>query len=140
MPGKLHDELVRHEEVKTGSDRSFAWVFTGFFLLVVLAPLRHGQPVRVWSVAFAAVFLAAGAIRPEVLHPLNVLWMRFGLLLGRFVNPVVLAALFYLVFTPLGLLMRFMGKDPLRLRKGAPAESYWITRTGTAGSSMKNQF
>ncbi|MFO1059492.1 MAG: SxtJ family membrane protein [Dongiaceae bacterium] len=138
----LPESFEREEAVHGGSDRSFGLVFTAFFLLVGLAPLLHGGHVRWWSVALAAAFLVVALVRPALLKPLNRLWTKFGLLLHKIVNPVIMGAIFYVAITPFGVVMRLLGKDPLRRRFDAQAPSYWIERTppGPAPQSMSNQF
>ena len=94
------------------------------------------------ALAAAAVFLVLAIAAPRLLRPLNRLWHRFGLLLARFMNLLVLGLLFYFVITPMGLIMRMAGKDPLRLRWRPEADSYWIERAppGPKPETMKNQF
>jgi len=75
------------------------------------------------------------------LAPLNKWWTKLGLLLYRVVSPIVLGLLFYVTLTPIALVMRLLGKDPLRLRRDPDAASYWIDRSPPpAPESMKNQF
>jgi hypothetical protein len=90
----------------------------------------------------ALLFLAAALLRPSILHPLNLLWLKFGLLLHRIVNPVVMALLFYGTVLPTGIVMRLMGRDLLRLKLMPDADSYWIVRTppGPAAETLKDQF
>jgi hypothetical protein len=90
----------------------------------------------------AALFLAAALLRPAKLHPLNLIWLKFGLLLHRVVNPVIMALLFYGTVLPTGLVMRMLGKDLLRLKREPGADSYWIVRQppGPAPETMKDQF
>jgi hypothetical protein len=90
------------------------------------------------SLAFAGVAL----VRPALLTPMNRLWTKFGLLLSKIMNPLVLGILFYATVVPIGLLMRATGKDPLRLKFDRAAPSYWIVREppGPPAESMKNQF
>ena len=85
-------------------------------------------------------YTEAGDFAPAMLRPLNLLWLRFGLLLHRVVNPIVMGLLFFAVFMPMGLLMRLSGKDFLRLRFRGGDTSYWITRVGSPPGSMRNQF
>jgi hypothetical protein len=138
----MHEDFTREEEVHGSSDRAFGLVMAAFLSLVAFVPLLHGGPVRWWVVAVAAAFLLAALLRPAILRPLNTLWLKFGLLLSRIVGPLVLALLFYLTVTPIGLLIRAAGKDPLRLRRNASATSYWIPRDppGPPPASMKQQF
>src|SRR2546425_11217171 len=137
-----HQSFISFEEVRTPSDRSFGRVFTGFFLLVGLWPLWRGGPVRAWSLGASALCLLLTLVRPSLLHPVNRLWTRAGLLLQQVVSPVMMAAMFLLVVTPIGLLLRALGKDLLRLQRDPAAPSYWIHRTppGPAPESMANQF
>ena len=137
-----HEDFARDEAVAGSSDRGFGIVFTVVFLAVGLWPLTGGNGLRWWSLALAAAFLAAALLRPTLLAPLNRLWTRFGLLLHKLVNPLVMGLMFFAVITPMGVVMRRLGKDPMRLRRDAAVESYWIAREppGPAPDSMKNQF
>jgi hypothetical protein len=137
-----HESLTREQIVQGSSDRTFGLVFAVFFLIVGAFPLLRGGPVRMWAFPVAAVFLVAALLFPSVLHPLNRLWTRFGLLLHKVTNPLILGILFYLVFTPFGLVFRMLGKDLLRRRTDPNARSYWIERQppGPAPETMANQF
>jgi hypothetical protein len=138
----LPESFERDEPAHGSSDRSFGLVFTGLFLVIGLAPLLHDRPVRIWSLALAAAFLGVALGRASLLAPLNRLWTRFGLLLHRVVNPIVMGAIFYLAITPFGMAMRLLGKDPLRRGFDRTAASYWIDRAppGPSPQSMSNQF
>jgi hypothetical protein len=97
-----------------------------------------------WASIFAALavaFLAAAHFAPSVLAPLNRLWFGFGLLLGKIISPIVLGAIFFLLISPVALVTRLFGRDPLLIRKRATA-SYWVERDppGPATDSFKNQF
>ena len=137
-----HEDLHRQLEVKGGSDRSFGWVFVFVFLVIGILPLRHGQPLRLWALAVSGVLLIPTLVKPAVLHPLNAVWTRLGLLLGQIMAPVVLGILFFLVVTPIGVLMRLLGKQPLHLHSDSGIASYWIHRQppGPVPESMINQF
>jgi hypothetical protein len=112
------------------------------FALVGLWPLLSGGPVRAWALLIAAAFLLAGFAAPGILAPLNRLWFRFGMALGRIVSPVVMGVIFFGTVMPTGLLMRLFRKDLLRLRFDPAAESYWIPRDppGPSAESLKQQF
>jgi hypothetical protein len=137
-----HEDLSREHAVKGPSDRSFGLVFAAFFLLVALAPLRKHMPVRFWAAGLVLAFLAVALIRPSLLRPLNKVWMLIGRLMGKVITPVVTGILFFVFFTPMGLLMRFFGKDSLRLSFDKKARTYWIERTppGPPPEEMLNQF
>jgi len=142
MGSNFHEDLRSHSDLRGGSNRQFGLVLAAVFAIIALWPLRSGAPIHTPALLLAAVFLAAALVRPSVLHPLNRLWMRFGLLLGRIVNPIVTALLFFFVFTPAGLLARALGKDPLRLKRQPQSTSYWIPResTGAARDTLVKQF
>ena len=113
---EIHEDYGRAEEVKLGSERAFGVVFALVFAVVGLWPLMEGGAVGAWALGIGAVFILVALARPGLLRPLNRLWFRFGLLLNKVVNPLVMGLLFYFTVTPIGLLMRALGKDPLRLR------------------------
>jgi len=140
--GGTHEDLTRKTKIPVGSDRSFGLVFTGFFVLVGAAPLLHGGEPRWWALGAATGFLLAALLVPKALRPLNLLWFRFGQALHLVVTPVVMGLLFFLTITPIGLLMRLSGKDPLRLKRDGQAVSYWIKRQppGPTPDSMRHQF
>lgn len=137
-----HEDLTREDEVEGSSDRSFGIVFAVVFLIIALFPLLNAGAVRWWSVGVSAAFAVVAFTVPSILARPNRLWMKFGLLLAKVVSPVALGILFYLVFMPIGLVMRIAGKDPLRLRFDPAAKSYWIPRSppGPDPKSMTNQF
>lgn len=140
---QFHESFERKKDLKTSSDRSFGFVFTVAFLVIALIPLIHGEEIRNWSMITSAVFLAITLIYPKMLHPLNKLWMKFGLLLHHIIQPIVLGILFYLVFTPMAILAKILKKDFLHLHFDSKAKSYWIKRNPSetpASESMKYQF
>jgi len=124
------------------SNLSFGLVFAIFFMLVGLWPVIHGDAPRRWSLALSVVFVLVTFVVPTALSPLNRLWARLGQLLHTVVSPIALGIVFYCVVTPTGLIRRFLGKDPLRLRVDRSAETYWVMRTppGPDAESLKNQF
>ncbi len=141
-PPRTHEDLSRHIEIKGGSDRSFGLVFAGFFTLVAaISAWRHGW-MWPWALPAAGVFAGLALVAPTLLAPLNRGWTRFGVLLSRIMNPIVLGLMFFVTILPIGLLLRAMGKDLLRLKRDPAAASYWIDRTppGPAPETMRNQF
>jgi hypothetical protein len=137
-----HEDLNREQEVEVSSDRAFGLVFAGMFLLIAVLPLLHGKPLRWWSIGIGAVLALVALVKPMLLTGLNRLWMKLGVLLGKVVSPIALGILFYIVITPIGVVIRLSGKDPLRLKFDPDAESYWIPREppGPLPESMNNQF
>ena len=137
-----HESFRDRDAIKSSSNLSFGIVFAVLFALIGLFPLIGGSSVQWWSLIVAVTFLVLALARPKLLAPLNRLWMRFGLLLHRIVNPLVMALLFFLVVTPIALLMRLFGKRPLHQNSEADADSYWIPREppGPEPETMKQQF
>ena len=125
-------------KIKVGSNKSFGIVFFVFFLIIGLYPLINEGNIRIWLIVISIIFLILGLINSQILTPLNILWFKFGMLLGRFVSPIVMGLVFFLVVTPTGLIMKLFNKDLLKLRKNKNS-SYWIKRPETK-SEMKNQF
>lgn len=138
----LHESFAREEAAHLGSERAFGIVFAIVFLIVALWPLSSGSAVRVWALLTAGAFAALALMLPAALRPLNRIWFTIGVALHRVASPLVLGMLFYLTVLPTGLVMRALGKDPLRLRFDRNARSYWIERTppGPAPDSLRNQF
>ena len=129
----------KSENIKISSNRSFGLVFFIVFSLIAFYPLINNENIRIWSLLLSLIFLILGLLNSRVLTPLNVIWIKFGILLGRFIAPIVMAAIFYFVVTPIGILMRILNKDLLNLKIDLKKETYWIERTGPK-SKMKNQF
>lgn len=140
--GGTHENLSRTEEVVVGSDRNFGLTFAVILGVVGLWPLIYGLAPRLWALIPAAAFGVAAFAFPTALTPLKMAWMRFGLLLHKIITPLIMGLIFYLAVTPTGLIMRAMGKDPLRLKRDPAAASYWIVREppGPPPGSIRNQF
>jgi hypothetical protein len=136
-----HEDLTRGRRHTGSSNRSFGIVFSVFFTLVAIWPMRSGEPVRLWLLSLAVAFLVCALTVPGALAPLNRIWTWFGLVLSRISRPVAMGVLFYGVITPLGFLLRLTGKDPLRMSRTSP-DTYWIERQppGPAAETMINQF
>jgi Saxitoxin biosynthesis operon protein SxtJ len=139
---ELHENFIREEDAPAGSDRAFGLVLGGVLGLIGLLPLLRGHGARWWALGLAGAFFLASATQPALLGPLNRLWHRLGLLLHSVVSPVVLGLLFFTTVTPIGLLMRALGRDLLRLRFEPDAPTYWIERRppGPSPDSMPRQF
>ena len=126
------------DEIKISSNRSFGIVFFIVFLLVALYPLLKDNDLRIWSLVISFIFLILGLINSKILTPLNRLWFKFGLLLGKFLSPLIMGIIFFIVVTPIGIIMRLLKKDLLNLKYNKK-ETYWIDKSGPK-SKMKNQF
>ena len=126
-------------KIKLGSNRNFGLVFFFVFIVISLWPFVHGGHIRIWAILISAAFLILGLLNSSLLTPLNKLWFKFGIFLGIIIAPVVMGFVFFFVVTPIGLMMRIIGKDLLRKKYDKKIESYWIDREKFAGT-MKRQF
>ena len=125
-------------KIKLPSNKSFGVVFFIVFLLIALYPLINHGDIRIWSLVVSLIFLTLGLLNSKILNPLNKLWFKFGILLGKIVSPLVMGIIFFFVVTPIGFIMRLLKKDLLNL-KFKDDKSYWIEKNEPK-SKMKNQF
>ena len=125
-------------EIKIGSNKSFGIVFFVVFLLIALYPLIYNHEIKLWSLIISVIFLFLGLINSKILTPLNIIWFKFGILLGKIVSPIIMIIIFFFVVTPIALIMRFASKDLLNLKYNNN-KTYWIVKSGPK-SKMKNQF
>ena len=121
------------------SNKSFGIVFFIVFLIIGLYPLINQDGIRIWAIIVSLIFLVLGLINSNSLTPLNKLWIKFGILLGNIISPLVLGIIFFMVVLPTGLLMRLLKKNFLGLKFDKNLKSYWINKEKNL-SSMKNQF
>ena len=127
-----------NSNIKIGTNKSFGIVFFVFFLIVSIFPLLNNGDIRVWSLIISLIFLILGILNSKILTPLNQIWFKFGILLGRFVSPVVMGIIFFAIVTPTSVIMRVLQKNLLNIKKGNK-KTYWIERSKIK-SKMKNQF
>ena len=123
--------------IKRKNNITFGILFFIFFLILGLYPLISSKPIRVWSVALSLVFLIITIIRPNLFTFLNKLWIKFGVLLGKIISPIIMGLVFFFVVTPSGILVKIFKKDIMGLKRGK--SSYWINRKDKL-QSMKRQF
>ena len=126
------------KEIEHSSPRSFGVVFSIFFLIISLYPLTNSKGIHIWALILSVLFLFLAFVAPKSLSLLNKLWFKFGIFLGKIVSPLIMGIIFFLVVTPIGLIMRLLGKDVLNLKYNKN-QSYWIEKNGPK-SKMKNQF
>ena len=126
------------DDVKISSNRSFGIVFFVVFLIIALFPLINDGNIRLWSLIVSLALLGLGLLNSKFLSPLNKIWFKFGLFLGKIISPIVMGLIFFLVVTPIGILMRILKKDLLNLKMNNN-KSYWIEKSEPK-SKMKNQF
>ena len=132
------DNMNNINNKSISSNKSFGIVFFVVFLIIALYPLLENESVRVWSIIVSVIFLILGLLNSAILSPLNKIWFKFGITLGNIVSPIVMGLVFFIVVTPISIIMRVLKKDLLNLRKGNK-KTYWIERSRIE-SKMKNQF
>jgi hypothetical protein len=130
---------TQYSNTDVGTERGFGFVFVVVFLIAALWPLKDDLPIRLWSIGVAGIFLIAALLFPKVLGPLNILWHKFGMVLGTIMSPIIMAAIYSLAVIPTGLLIKVSGKDLLRIKKVKNKGTYWIKRE-IPPQPMKNQF
>jgi predicted membrane metal-binding protein len=121
-----------------GSNRSFGIVFFIVFLAISLWPLLNSNEIRIWALLISLVFFVLGLLNSKILTPLNKIWFKFGIFLGNIVSPIVMGLIYFVVVTPIALLLKVFGKDVLSLKK-TKSNTYWKNKE-KYNSSMKNQF
>jgi hypothetical protein len=140
MPNNFHESLSRERAIEIGSNRSFGFVMAVACLVIAGLGFWAGSTRwPIWVVA-ALAFTSTAWLWPSLLYPLNRAWFRLGLVLHRIVNPLVMGLLFFVVVTPIGLLMRLCGKRPLGLEFRRDATSYWVMRDKSQPGPMAKQY
>jgi len=130
---------MKKNSVKISSNRSFGFLFFVVFIAISLWPLKSQGDLRLWAFILSLIFLVLGILNSRFLTPLNKLWYKFGIFLGSIASPIVMGIVFFMVVTPIGLIMRFLGKDLLRVNKNKIVSTYWINREKQK-TTMKKQF
>jgi|TARA_B110000967_G_C18415136_1_gene331140 cytochrome c oxidase subunit IV len=120
------------------TNKNFGIIFSIFFLIISFYPLINHGEIREWSLILSIIFLVLGIINSKILNPLNNMWFKFGILLGKIISPLVMGVLYFFIVTPTSLIMKMLGKDILNLKKNNK-KSYWIVKSNII-SKMKNQF
>ena len=131
--------MLHKSKIKMNSNRNFGLVFFIIFLILGLWPITNAEEIRIWLILLAFIFLILGIMESKLLSPLNRLWFKFGIMLGAIVAPIVMGAIFFIVVTPIGIVMSIIGKDLLNKKHDKKKETYWIKRIKPTGS-MKRQF
>ena len=123
---------------KKENNKSFGILFFIIFLLIALWPLLNSEFIRMWALGIASIFLVLGLINSKILTPVKKSWIKLGEILGKIIAPIVMGLIYFIIITPIGLLMRLVGKDVLNL-KFNKNDSYWIKRAKNI-NTMKRQF
>jgi len=125
-------------KIKIPTNKNFGLVFCFIFFLIFLESVIRDSHLRYWSLIISFIFLILGLTNSKLLTPLNKIWYKFGILLGKIVSPFVMGIVFFLVVTPTSLLLKLFNKDILNVKK-KETKSYWIVKSEKRGS-MKYQF
>ena len=128
-----------NNNTKISSNRSFGILFFIVFFITSLWPLISRGDIIYWALIASLIFLVLGVLNSKLLTPLNKLWIKFGIFLGAIASPIVMGIIYFIVLTPIGALMRFLGKDLLRINKSKSLTTYWINRDKQK-NTMKKQF
>jgi len=125
---------------KISSNRSFGLLFFIVFFIIAFWSFRGNiEQIKIWSISLSIIFLILGLINSKLLTPLNKSWHYLGIILGIIVSPIVMGLIYFLVVSPIGFIMRLIGKDLLKLKYDKSIKSYWINKEKLK-STMKNQF
>ena len=122
-----------------GSNRSFGLVFFVVFLILGLWPIKSGGDINIFLILISLIFLFLAIIKSKFLTPLNKLWFKFGIKLGAIIAPIVMGVVFFLVVTPIGIIMKITGRDLINKKINKNIKTYWLNRKKAVGS-MKRQF
>ena len=112
--------------MKSSSDKSFGILFFIVFLIIGLWPLFFSEKIRLWSLIVSISFLLIAFIKPSLLSTLNKIWIKIGYLLGKLIAPIVMAIVYFIILTPISLIVRIFGKDLLGVNFSKKVNSYWI--------------
>ena len=121
------------------SNRSFGILFFIVFLILSLWPLKSGNNLNLYFLITSGIFLILGSINSKLLTPLNKTWIKFGEILGLIIAPIVMSLVYFVILTPVSLIVRLFGKDLLGLKFIKENETYWIKRKKNL-TSMDKQF
>ena len=131
--------MSQNSKIKMSSNRSFGIIFSIIFLIISLWPTIETKDLKIFFLIFSIAFLFLGLTKSKLLTPLNILWFKFGILLGSIIAPIVMAIIYFFIVTPTGIIMKIFNKDLLNKKFNKSLKSYWIKREKKV-SSMKQQF
>ena len=121
------------------SNRSFGLLFFIVFIVVGLWPVIKGEAANIYLILISLFFLIFGLINSKILSPFNKAWIKFGEILGLIIAPIIMALVYFIILTPISLIVRMFGKDLLGLKFLKNQDTYWTKRKKKIGT-MKKQF
>lgn len=127
------------KQPKQNDLKKFALIWSLIFLIVSIWPLFYSNEIRLWAVVIMLIFGAIAFLRPSLLNSFYKIWVKVGEFIGSIISKVIMAILFYGMFTPVALILRLLGKDLLGKKLDKNSSSYWVKRETQPGS-LKNQF
>mgnify|MGYP006161317743 CR=1 FL=1 len=127
------------DNIKTGHIRSFGIVFFIFFIIISLYPLLNNHEIRFWSLIVGFIFLFLGLVKSPILKPLNLIWIKFGLFLGKLIAPIIIGIVYFIVVFPTFLLLKLFKKNYLNIKYEQNKSTYW-TKVMDKQSTMRDQF
>lgn len=137
----MNEHLQKHTpKIKDLNNREFGYVFSFIFFLIAIFPLLYSSHIRFWMLFFSFILFFLTIFNAKSLTYFNRKWSRFGFFLHSIMNPILLGILFFFFVTPIGFIIRLLGKDPLQLKFNRDIDSYWIKRNENDNDSFKNQF
>ncbi len=130
------------DQPKPLDNRVFGLIFSGIFCVIALFPMLFGGEYRQWALIVAGAWALPALVFPAVLAPLNRLWAQFGQLMHKVINPILMGLIFFLTVLPTAVILKLLGKDPMRRKFDSSASSYWIERDqdSMTKDSFDNQF
>ncbi|WP_435167411.1 SxtJ family membrane protein [Candidatus Pelagibacter bacterium nBUS_28] len=125
--------------IKASSVRSFGIVFFLVFIFIAFYPLLNDQSIRIWSLIVGFIFLFLGIVKSPILKPLNIIWFKFGIFLGKFIAPIVMGVVYFAIVFPTFLLLKLFKRNYLNIKYERNKNSYWLS-TKDKNTTMKDQF
>lgn len=134
-----HEQLTGRVKNKISSNRSFGLTIAAFLFIVGFWPILGGGGPKFWALITGSIFLIAALLAPDVLELPNRLWFKFGLLLNKVMEPVIMTSIFAVIFVPFGVMIRVFKPNLLFNKPDKKSKTYWVSRDDV-GTDMKNQF
>lgn len=138
----FHEKITTNIKPKVSSDSSFCFVFAFIFFLIGIFPLLFNNEIRVWALILSIIMIASGKYYPRLFYYPNLIWFKFGLLLHKIMNPLILFMIFLFILTPTSILLKLFSYDPMKKKYRKKIDSYWVKKKNIDSEKfdMNNQF